>query len=123
MDANPTWAGIRMQLFESARWFHTHRILFLNDPDHVCVRTKADWAKSVLSLISLSGELCMLSDTQQAYTPEKLDIIRKTLPPPGDGHRRDRSPVSGVPRLYLDQAPRFCRAVPRNSGGHGGRQR
>ena len=74
MDANPTWAGIRMQLFESARWFHTHRILFLNDPDHVCVRTKADWAKSVLSLISLSGELCMLSDTQQAYTPEKTYI-------------------------------------------------
>lgn len=81
MDANPTWAGIRMQLFESARWFHTHRVLFLNDPDHVCVRTKADWAKSVLSLISLSGELCMLSDTQEAYTPEKLEIIRKTLPP------------------------------------------
>lgn len=81
MDANPTWAGIRMQLFESARWFHTHRVLFLNDPDHVCVRTKADWARSILSLISLSGELCMLSDTQAAYTPEKLDIIRKTLPP------------------------------------------
>lgn len=81
MDANPTWAGVRMQLFESARWFHTHRILFLNDPDHVCVRTKADWARSVLSLISLSGELYMLSDTESAYTPEKLDIIRKTLPP------------------------------------------
>ena len=40
MDANPTWAGIRMQLFESARWFHTQRTLFLNDPDHVCVRTR-----------------------------------------------------------------------------------
>lgn len=94
MDANPTWAGIRMQLFESARWFHTHRILFLNDPDHVCVRTKADWAKSVLSLISLSGELCMLSDTQQAYTPEKLDIIRKTLSP------WRRSPARPVPCLW-----------------------
>lgn len=81
MDANPTWAGIRMQLFETARWFHTQRILFLNDPDHVCVRTKPEWAKSVLSLISLSGELCMLSDTEEAYTEEKLDIIRKTLPP------------------------------------------
>lgn len=81
MDANPTWAGIRMQLFESARWFHTQRILFLNDPDHVCVRTKPEWAKSVLSLISLSGELCMLSDTEEAYTHEKLDIIQKTLPP------------------------------------------
>lgn len=81
MDANPTWAGIRMQLFEMARWFHTQRILFLNDPDHVCVRTKPDWARSVLSLISLSGGLYMLSDTLDAYTPEKLDIIRKTLPP------------------------------------------
>ena len=81
MDANPTWAGIRMQLFEMARWFHTQRILFLNDPDHVCVRTKPEWAKSVLSLISLAGGLCMLSDTQDAYTEEKLEIIRKTLPP------------------------------------------
>lgn len=81
MDANPTWAGIRMQLFEMARWFHTQRILFLNDPDHVCVRTKPEWAKSVLSLISLAGGLCMLSDTKDAYTDEKLDIIKKTLPP------------------------------------------
>ena len=70
-----------MQLFEMARWFHTQRILFLNDPDHVCVRTKPEWAKSVLSLISLSGGLCMLSDTTDAYTEEKLEIIKKTLPP------------------------------------------
>lgn len=81
MDANPTWAGVRMQLFEMARWFHTQRILFLNDPDHVCVRTKPEWAKSILSLISLAGGLCMLSDTPDAYTEEKLAIIRKTLPP------------------------------------------
>ncbi len=81
MDANPTWAGVRMQLFESARWFHTHRVLFVNDPDHVCVRSKPEWVKSVLSLISLSGELYMLSDALNAYSDEKLDIIRKTLPP------------------------------------------
>lgn len=81
MDANPTWAGVRMQLFESARWYHTHRVLFINDPDHACVRTKPEWAKSLLSLISLSGELYMLSDTPADLTEEKLDIIRKTLPP------------------------------------------
>lgn len=81
MDANPTWAGIRMQLFESARWYHTNGVLFRNDPDHVCVRTQPEWAKSVLSLISLSGQLYMLSDTPEAYTDDKLDIIRKTLPP------------------------------------------
>lgn len=81
MDANPTWAGVRMQLFESARWYHAQHILFLCDPDHVCVRTNPEWAKAVLSLISLSGELYMLSDTPDAYTPQKLSIIRKTLPP------------------------------------------
>jgi hypothetical protein len=81
MDANPTWAGIHMQLFESARWFFSQRILFLNDPDHVCVRAKPDWVKSILSLITLSGQLYMLSDTTDAYTPEKLGIIKKTLPP------------------------------------------
>lgn len=81
MDANPTWAGVHMQLFESARWFFTQRILFLNDPDHVCVRTKPQWAQSVLSLVSLSGGLYMLSDAKADYTEEKLSIVRKTLPP------------------------------------------
>ena len=81
MDANPTWAGVHMQLFESARWFFTQRILFLNDPDHVCVRTKPEWAQSVLSLVSLSGGLYMLSDAKADYTEEKLAIVRKTLPP------------------------------------------
>lgn len=81
MDANPTWPGIRMQLFEMARWQHTHRVLFTNDPDHVCVRTRPEWAKSILSLISLNGALCLLSDTPDSYTDEKLDIIRRTMPP------------------------------------------
>ena len=35
----------------------------------------------MLSLISLSGGLYMLSDTEDAYTEEKLEVIRKTLPP------------------------------------------
>lgn len=81
MDANPTWAGIHMQLFESARWFFSQRILFVNDPDHACIRTKYEWAQSLLSLISLSGGLYMLSDAKEVYTPERLELIRKTLPP------------------------------------------
>ncbi len=81
MDANPTWAGIRMQLVESARWFHTQRILFLNDPDHVCCRTEVEWLKSVLSLVSLSGSLLMLSDPLSEYTEERLGIIRRVMPP------------------------------------------
>lgn len=80
MDANPTWAGIRMQIVESARWFHTQRILFLNDPDHICTRTDVEWLKSVISLVSLSGSLLMLSDPLKDYDKERMAIIKKNLP-------------------------------------------
>lgn len=80
MDANPTWAGIRMQIVESARWFYTQRILFLIDPDHICARTNIEWARSVCSLISLSGGLYMLSDPLNNYDEDRLNIIKKTLP-------------------------------------------
>lgn len=80
MDANPTWAGIRMQIVESARWFHAQRILFLNDPDHICTRTNIEWLKSVISLVSLSGSLLMLSDPLKDYDDERISIIKKNLP-------------------------------------------
>lgn len=81
IDANPTWAGVRMQLVESARWFHTNRILFVNDPDHICARAKLEWARSLISLVSLSGGLFMLSDPLEAYDDDRIEIIRKCLPP------------------------------------------
>lgn len=80
MDANPTWAGIRMQIVESARWFHTQRILFLIDPDHICARTNVEWARSICSLVSLSGGLYMLSDPLKDYDETRLDIIKRTMP-------------------------------------------
>jgi len=80
-DATTTWNAVRMQVVESARWWHCQRILFLNDPDHVCVRTKPDWARSLLSLVSLSGQLLMLSDPPEKYDPQRVEMIRKTLPP------------------------------------------
>lgn len=80
-DSNPNWPGIRMQLVESARWYHTHGILFMNDPDHICARTNMEWLRSITSLVSLSGQLYMLSDPMEDYDPERLALIRKTLPP------------------------------------------
>ena len=80
-DANPQWQRVRMQLVESARWYHTQRILFLNDPDHVCVRTKPAWSRSLLSLVSLSGGLFMLSDAVDTYNAERIRAIQRCLPP------------------------------------------
>ncbi|WP_309122355.1 hypothetical protein [Paenibacillus sp.] len=80
-DSNPSWPAIRMQLVESARWFHTQRILFLNDPDHVCVRAPLEWARSVISLVSLTGGLLMISDKPENYDDERIELIRRNLPP------------------------------------------
>jgi hypothetical protein len=80
-DAMPTWAGMQMQLVESARWFFTQRILWLNDPDHVCVRAPFEWARTVLSMVALSGGLFMLSDAIEEYDEQRLDLIRKCIPP------------------------------------------
>ena len=70
-----------MQIVESARWWHTQRILFLNDPDHICARTNPEWARSLLSLVSLSGQPLMLSDPHESYDAQRVEMIRKALPP------------------------------------------
>ncbi len=80
-DAMPNWAGMQMQLVESARWFFTHRILYINDPDHVCVRAPLEWSRSVLSLVSLTGQLFMLSDALGEYDEQRIRLIQQCLPP------------------------------------------
>ncbi|MBB3128631.1 hypothetical protein FHS19_003285 [Paenibacillus rhizosphaerae] len=80
-DSNPSWPAIRMQLVETARWYHTHRILYLNDPDHVCVRAPQEWAKSAISLVSLTGGLLMISDKPEHYDDERINMIQRNLPP------------------------------------------
>lgn len=80
-DANPSWKAVRMQLYETARWFFTQRILFTIDPDHICVRGRLPFARSTLSLASLSGSLFMISDKPEDYDAERIRMIRQTLPP------------------------------------------
>jgi hypothetical protein len=79
-DARTSWGSFVMQVYETARWFHAQRILFQVDPDHVCARSHLPWARSLLSLVSLSGGLFMLSDGVNAYDAERLDVIRRTIP-------------------------------------------
>ncbi|MDF2986318.1 MAG: alpha-galactosidase [Eubacterium sp.] len=79
-DANEEWEHIHMQITESARCFFAHRILFTIDPDHICARTELEWARMLLSFVSLTGGLYMLSDPLECYDEPRMQIIRKTLP-------------------------------------------
>lgn len=79
-DSNPEWRKIRMQIVEEARWWHAQRILYLNDPDHMTVRTKPMWARNLVSNVTLTGGLFMLSDPIEKYDLERLRIIQRCLP-------------------------------------------
>jgi hypothetical protein len=79
-DATPEWEHIHMQVFETARCFFAQRVLFTLDPDHVCARTRVEWARMLLSFVSLTGGLYMLSDPLECYDEPRMAIIRKTLP-------------------------------------------
>jgi hypothetical protein len=45
------------------------------------MRTKPEWGRSVLSLVSLSGSLLMLSDPIDAYDDARVRTIQRCLPP------------------------------------------
>ena len=79
-DANPSWGAYSMQLRETARWFFAQRVLFTVDPDHVCVRGRLEWARMMLSLVSLTGGLFMVSDKVEDYDPDRLALMKKTMP-------------------------------------------
>ncbi|MDQ6420541.1 hypothetical protein RB620_14015 [Paenibacillus sp. LHD-117] len=79
-DSNPSWSAVCKQMVESARWFHTQRILYLNDPDYVCVRTEEAWGKSLLSLVTLTGGLLMISDNPDLYDKERIHSIQRCMP-------------------------------------------
>ena len=79
-DANPSWGAYSMQLRETARWFFAQRVLFTLDPDHVCVRGELNWARMMLSLVSLTGGLFMVYDKAEDYDPARLALMKKTMP-------------------------------------------
>jgi alpha-galactosidase len=82
-DASDSNESLLMQINEAARWHFTHGVLYRNDIDYICMRMETPHAKTLASLVSLNGYLYFISDDTELYTQEKLELIRKTMPPTG----------------------------------------
>jgi alpha-galactosidase len=80
-DATARDSSFRMQVDESARWHHTHGILYRNDPDYICLRMDEGPARAIAAMVTLNGYLYMISDEISLYDEARLDIARKTIPP------------------------------------------
>lgn len=120
-DANPGWGAFSMQVRETARWYFAHRILFTVDPDHVCVRAKLPWVRMMLSLVSLSGGIMMVSDPPQTYDEDRIELMRRTMPPLA-AHAGEVGPVdyttpacTYIPKTKSDEEASFAIAHQRKN--------
>ena len=79
-DTNPNWERLLLQQYELARFWPLQRIIYQLDPDHICSRAQANWARATLSTVSLCGGLFMISDPIQSYDERLTRTIQKVLP-------------------------------------------
>jgi len=71
--------------------FFTHRSLWLNDPDCVLVRSRAEESdltlnemRTLVTIVGLSGGLVMSGDDLASVSPSRLRYLKAILPPYGE---------------------------------------
>jgi hypothetical protein len=81
-DVYAGWGGITPAVkAAAARWFY-HRAVWDDDPDCLVVRDPLtlDQARVWASVVSLSGQMDLLSDKLTALPEERLNLLKMTLP-------------------------------------------
>ena len=79
-DCGDTWIDHHRQLYYFAEMFPCNRILFVNDPDHMLLRTDAEWGRAKVSTVSLGGGSYMYSDKPDDLDQEKIYVLQRGLP-------------------------------------------
>lgn len=82
-DNGPSWKGICTgPIRGSARYFYNGRVWY-NDPDPVYVRDAIPLgrARANATWVAISGSLFAFSDWLPGLSPERVDVLRRTLAP------------------------------------------
>ena len=102
-DNGPKWGGIRTGPTYGARNYHLHGRIWYNDPDPLYIRASLpiNQARSICSWVTLSGQLSASSDSYADLTPERADLLKRTMP----SHPLRPRPVdlfeSNIPAIWL----------------------
>jgi len=102
-DNGADWEGLkRGPTFGTRHYFLNGRVWF-NDPDPVYVRTSIplNQAQLICSWVALSGQLNLSSEWLPGLPPERLDILRRTMPPHGLKPRPVDLFDEPLPRVWL----------------------
>ncbi|MDD4873073.1 MAG: alpha-galactosidase, partial [Kiritimatiellae bacterium] len=102
-DNGTKWSGIRTGPIYGARNYHLHGRIWYNDPDPLYVRKSLslDQARAICSWVTISGQLSASSDSYADLTPDRVDILKRTMP----SHNLRPRPVDlfeeNVPQIWL----------------------
>jgi hypothetical protein len=102
-DNGADWEGLkRGPTFGTRHYFLNGRVWF-NDPDPVYVRTSIplNQAQLICSWVALSGQLNLSSEWLPGLPPERLDILKRTMPPHGLKPRPVDLFDEPLPRIWL----------------------
>lgn len=76
------WSGLQVGPLFASRNYHLHGRIWYNDPDPVYVRpaTKLNHAQLICSWVAISGCLNLSSEDMTALPPDRLDMLKRTMP-------------------------------------------
>jgi len=102
-DNGANWGGLARGPTFGARNYHLHGRIWYNDPDPLYVRTSLplNEARLICSWVTISGQLSVSSDGFIGLPPERLDLLRRTMPSHGLWARPVDLFEEKIPRLWL----------------------
>jgi hypothetical protein len=102
-DNGANWGGLLRGSTFGSRNYHLHGRIWYNDPDPLYVRASLPLAQArlICSWVTISGQLSVSSEALTSLPPERLDLLRRTMP----SHGLQARPVDlfeeALPRLWL----------------------
>ncbi|MBU6402231.1 MAG: alpha-galactosidase [Verrucomicrobia bacterium] len=102
-DNGPNWRSLLNGPRFGSRQYFLHGRVWYNDPDPVYVRPEVPLAQArlICSWVTLSGQMNFSSEWYPALPPDRLDLLKRTLPSHGLCARPVDLFEEPLPRLWL----------------------
>lgn len=81
-DVDAHWEGVTAAVNAASQRYFLHNTVWYDDPDCLVVRDPLtlDQARMWAAVVALSGQMNMMSDNLAALQPERIDLLKMTLP-------------------------------------------
>jgi len=102
-DNGAGWSSLLRGPTFGSRHYFLHGRVWYNDPDPIYVRTNVplQQAQAICSWVTLSGQLNLSSEWLPGLPPERLDLLKRTMPGHGLLPRPADLFEEPVPRIWL----------------------